>query len=183
MKILISSPLNSKDQSYKKFVEKFSLLKKSGHNLNDTATEKISAKSQEKIEKLIKETDILVVECSLSDFKSGFEIARALDEKKIVILFSLEKIDSSSITNQFSGNKSVVSVVYTAKNLEAKILESLKVATSKLDSKFILILPAEMERYLDWSSQHKRMHKAQIVRGAIEQLIKKDRDYKEFRGE
>jgi hypothetical protein len=56
----------------------------------------------------------------------------------------------------------------------------MKEASSRLDSKFILIISPEMDRYLNWASKVKRTHKAQVVRAALEVMIKKDKEYKDY---
>ena len=40
-----------------------------------------------------------------------------------------------------------------------------------------------MDRYLNWASKTKRTHKAQVVRSAVEQMIKKDKEYREYNEE
>lgn len=183
MKILISAPANVKSPLYAKLVEKTLLLKKVGHNVYDTGIEKSSPKALAKIEKFLKETDLLIVSADVADIKTGYEIARALDEKKIVAILASDKASNVSLAQSLVGNKNVITASFTQKNLDDVLKSILKDAASKLDSKFILILPAEMERYLNWTAQNKRLHKAQIVRGAIELLMKKDKEYRSFMGE
>src|SRR5690348_2172248 len=60
------------------------------------------------------------------------------------------------------------------------IAHALKEIESQLDSKFILVISPEINRYLEWASTEKRMHKAQIVRGAVEELSYKDKRYQQF---
>jgi len=45
--------------------------------------------------------------------------------------------------------------------------------------KFILIITPEIDRYLEWSSIERRMHKSQVVRAAIEKVIKRDGEYQD----
>jgi len=61
-----------------------------------------------------------------------------------------------------------------------EITDKKEIETNKIDSKFILIISPEIERYLQWASKTKRMHKAQIVRLALEASIKKDKEYMNF---
>ncbi|KXK09749.1 MAG: hypothetical protein UZ20_WS6002000317 [candidate division WS6 bacterium OLB21] len=51
---------------------------------------------------------------------------------------------------------------------------------SMLDTKFILIISPEIERYLEWVSDNRRMHKAQVVRRAVEDTMEKDKEYKDY---
>ena len=148
-------------------------LKRIGHNV--TVSDKIS----EKNDKLIKDCDLLIAEVSELNYKQGFEIARALDEKKVVI--ALEDNDSNN-SKDLPKNKSLIVKKYSSKDLVQVLEKAIKEAESKLDSKFILIISPEIDRYLEWAGQNKRMHKAQIVRNAVEQMIKKDKEYKDYLG-
>ncbi len=183
MKIYVSLPLNYNTNDFKSFTNAVSVLKRLGHNVVDSS--EIKSKDATKLfnssEKAIKDTDVVIAEVSKSDSKVGYEIARAFSEKKIVI--ALESDKGKSETNPIiHGNKSrsLVYKKYSDKNAEDVVQKALKEAASKLDSKFILIISPEIDRYLDWASQNKRMHKAQIVRNALETIIKKDKDYRNY---
>ncbi|MBL8015571.1 MAG: hypothetical protein JNK26_05295, partial [Candidatus Doudnabacteria bacterium] len=62
-----------------------------------------------------------------------------------------------------------------------EIDQFLKEARDMIDTKFILIISPEIDKYLQWSSEERRMHKAQIVRNAVEDTMNKDKEYKQFR--
>src|SRR5438270_801954 len=65
---------------------------------------------------------------------------------------------------------------YSEKNLEEIIKQFLNDAKKLLDSKFILIIPPEIEQYLSWGSNKKGIRKAEIVRQAVEEFMAKDED-------
>ncbi len=185
MKIVVSLPIDEPEK-LGSFLEGVSHLKKLGHNVYETYdTNKKNAvndiiKNFNKTDKAIKDSDILIAEITNADSKVGYEIARALDEKKVVIAFEDEK--SKNIYPNIHGNKSrtLIRKKYTSNDIIDVINKALKEAASKLDSKFILIISPEIDRYLEWSAQTKRMHKAQIVRNAVEQQMKKDKEYKTY---
>jgi nucleoside 2-deoxyribosyltransferase len=186
MKIYVSLPLDFEEEDMKAFVDGVNHLKKLGHNVVDTTGH--NAKSKENAEKLfshsdksLKDTDIVIAEVSKSDSKVGYEIAKAFNEKKFVI--ALENEEATEQVNPIvHGNKSknLMHTKYHKKNITTVIENTVKEAAKRLDSKFILIISPEIDRYLDWSSTTKRMHKAQIVRNALEQMMKKDKDYKNY---
>lgn len=186
MKIYVSLPLNFDEKELKSFLEGVAHLKKLGHNVLEHTSGKVENKDHAarlftNSEKAIKDTDIVIAEVSNSDSKVGFEIARAFNEKKFVI--ALENVEKAEKVNPIiHGNKtkSLIHKKYSSTDIIAVIESSLKEAASKLDSKFILIISPEIDRYLDWASQTKRMHKAQIVRNALEQTMKKDREYRTY---
>jgi hypothetical protein len=189
MKILVTLPQNHKPKDLESFFEAAKSLKKAGHNVFEISS-KISAKGQKDIEKsfsqtdkLIKDADILLTEVTAMDGKVGYEIARAIDEKKVVI--ALESDKSKELNPIIHGNntRQLVFKKYNSKNAATILEQALREAEDKLDSKFILIIPPEMDRYLNWASKSKRTHKAQLVRSAVEQMMKKDREYKEYNEE
>jgi nucleoside 2-deoxyribosyltransferase len=186
MKIYVSLPLDFEEKDMKAFMEGVSHLKKLGHNVVDTTGH--NAKSKENAEKLfshsdksLKDTDIVIAEVSKSDSKVGYEIAKAFNEKKFVIALENENaVDKVNPIVHGNTSKNLMHTKYHKDNITAIIEESVKEAAKRLDSKFILIISPEIDRYLDWSSTTKRMHKAQIVRNALEQMMKKDKDYKNY---
>jgi hypothetical protein len=186
MKIVISTPLNASVTQLKAFNEGITHLKRLGHNVVESSANKKAeeaSKSFSKIDKAIKDTDILIAEVSYADSKVGYEIARALDEKKVVIALKDNKSKENIYPPLSDGNIStLVYKSYSANDIVSIMESALKEAEGKLDSKFILIISPEIGRYLDWAAQTKRMHKAQIVRNAVEAIIKKDREYKNYIG-
>lgn len=129
------------------------------------------------IEKTIKNCDLFISEVTEPDTLSGFYIARALSENKVCIIFSHETTKQKSISTILK-HKNLLSIQYSAKNFSTTIDNALSQAVKKMDSKFILIISQDIERYLNWCTKSKRMHKAQVVRNAIEGVMKKDEQFK-----
>lgn len=187
MKILILNNQSVKDKEISTFVKGVEHLRKLGHNIKKDSdlVKNVNAvdglkKLQSKLEKSIREADIIITEVTNPDAKVGFDIAKALSEKKIVV--ALQKENNKNQFAAIHGNKqrSLLLKVYNEKNVEEVIEKAVEEAKGKLDTKFILIISPEIDRYLDWSSQTKRMHKAQIVRNAVEKEMGKDKEYKTF---
>jgi hypothetical protein len=186
MKIYISLPIDFDKKDYKNFNQGIVHLKKMGHNVLDfsdynVTTKENVAKLFTQYEKSLKDTEIVVAEVSNPDSKVGYEIAKAFSEKKFVI--ALEKDSTKIKINPIvhgNSSKNMIYSKYNEKNIGEVIEKTVKEATKRLDSKFILIISPEIDRYLDWSSSTKRMHKAQVVRNALDQMMKKDRDYKNY---
>ncbi len=181
MKVLVINSPTISDKTLKVFNEGIKELKKQGHNVNEV---KIDSKSLTKtfaaLDKNIKDTDILVAEISDSDANIGYQIARALEEKKVVITMEDDKSPNKFAVIHGNNSKQLVHYTYNSKNIVDTVNEAMKEAISRLDSKFILIISPEMDRYLNWASKVKRTHKAQLVRTALEAMIKKDKDYKDY---
>jgi hypothetical protein len=193
MKILVTLPDSYKESEIKNLINAIEHLRKLGHNvfsdydlrkkwLGEKKSDEAHAKYFNEVEKLIKDTDILLTDVTLADLKIGYEIARALDEKKIVIALENEgdTTKKHSKYTQLKNQRTLILKSYKDSNLAEVIDKTLNEAKSKMDTKFILIISPEIDRYLDWAGQTKRMHKAQIVRNAIESTMNKDREYKNY---
>ncbi len=190
MKIFVIYKNNYKDSDYKTFSKAIDNLKRLGHNIKSdlelrSGLKKDDPKSVEKyqgkVEKAMRDTDIVIADISDPDTKVGFDIASALSEKKIVVaLQEGTKKMSDILPIEGTRTKQLITKNYTDKNIVEVVNDAIEEAKDRLDTKFILIISPEIDRYLDWASNTKRMHKAQIVRNSIESAIKKDREYKNF---
>jgi hypothetical protein len=132
-------------------------------------------------EKAIREADMILVDVTFPGRRTGYEIARALGERKTVIGIYNESSDAIKVASLL-GNKSknFIFKSYNDKNIISVVDEAIRIAKDQMDTKFILIISPEIDKYLEWASAEKRMHKAQIVRDAIEVMMAKDKNYKEF---
>ena len=165
-------------------------LKKEGHNI-DIGWRKVSReediknyhKTYKRNIKAIKKCDFMIVETSNPVGSVGFLIATALEHKKPVLaIYSKDYAKDISTTLKAKSNETKLLRYkeYSLKNLSRLITDYTKTVKRLLDTKFILIIPPEIDRYLEWASKEKRMHKAQLVREAIEKMMKRDKDWKEY---
>ncbi|MCA9381403.1 hypothetical protein KC678_04000 [Candidatus Dojkabacteria bacterium] len=190
MKIFVLYNNDYSEKDYASFSKGIDNLKRLGHNVKSDldfrssvkkGDEKSFIKYQTKVEKAMRDTDIVVVDVTNADAKVGFDIAYAISEKKIVLAMyegDTTKIDTLPLQGSKARNLNLIS--YTDSSIVETLKDAVDEAKGKLDTKFILIISPEIDRYLDWASATKRMHKAQIVRNSIESVIKKDREYKNF---
>lgn len=176
MKIFITKPENTNEKQLATFLHGVDHLRKQGHNIV-LDKDMYGPNYFKKAERTLKDTDIVIVEVTNADVKVGYEIARALNEKKIVI--GMYDENKKSALAEYK-SKSLLQFSYNKNNVSEVIDTAITKAKGKLDTKFILIISSEIDRYLEWASQEKRMHKAQIVRDAVESVINKDKDYKKY---
>lgn len=154
---------------------------KSHYHSTALEDEKNIKESYDKYMKCIKNNEVIVAEVSHLSSGLGFFISAALSNNQPVLaLFNINSNEKPSKTLKGSTDKLMSFVEYDSKNLDKIIRSYFTKIKSKLDSKFILIISAEIDRYLQWSSHEYRMHKAQIVREAIEKVMRKDREYKKY---
>lgn len=189
MKIYVSVPLKGREELID-FEKATTHLKSKGHKIinvyedeNFPMTEDVNyhIKKFKESEKAIREADVVIVESTYPGRRQGFEIARALDERKVVLAMYREEVGKAP-TSPFLGNtsKNFLYRGYKRDNITQILEESLKIARDQVDTKFILIISPEIDKYLEWASTERRMHKAQLVRNAVEDMMNKDKEYKEF---
>jgi len=134
-------------------------------------------------EKSIKECEIFIADITDGSSDVGFEIALALAEKKPVLALrhktDMRTVSYGSIASE--AHKDIKYVEYeTVEDITKIVDEFLEEAKNKIDTKFILIIPSEIDKYLSWASDYRRMHKAQVVRDALDGVMKKDKDWREY---
>lgn len=131
--------------------------------------------------KIIVGSDIVVAEVSMSDSGVGYEISFALHNRKPVLaLYNEKSIEPTAPPIMAGKNKLLTFIKYKEEEIPQIIKKYLKQVKQKLDTKFILIVSPEINQYLEWASDYKRMHKAQIVRFAVEKEMDDDKEYKRF---
>lgn len=128
----------------------------------------------------IKQCDVVIVEISTKSSGLGYQIAVALNERKpILAVYNGSARDHSSLALKSNPSK-LLELRNYEDNLNEIAEEFLQRAKEKIDTKFILIISPEIDKYLGWVAEERRMHKAQIVRNAVEEAMNKDKDYKQF---
>jgi hypothetical protein len=132
--------------------------------------------------KKIRSSDAVIADTSTSSSSVGYELAIAQTERKpILVLHDSKNIEY--LADVVSGNTSKLLSIKTLSSTDniGRIIDDFLVeAKSLIDTKFILIISPGIDKYLEWASSERRMHKAQIVRNAIEDMMEKDKDYKQF---
>jgi nucleoside 2-deoxyribosyltransferase len=134
------------------------------------------------ISKAIKSSDFVIAELSSSSAAVGFEIAFALSEKKPVLVL-YDETKQKSLATPFRGNKSKylkIKRYRNEKDLENAIKFFINDVSTLIDTKFILIIPPVIDRYLEWNVREKGNSKAEVTREAIERMMKTDERYQEY---
>lgn len=134
-------------------------------------------------EKALRDADVFIADMTKSSAGLGFQIALATSEKKPTLV--LRHVEDTKPTSQNSITSGAHrNITYTDYKNTEEITKSvdlfLEDAKQKIDTKFILIIPPEIDKYLNWASDFRRLHKAQVVRQAIEKEMSKDKDWKSY---
>jgi len=144
-------------------------------------TDKEIQESYKIITKSMKSADVFIADITLPDVGVGLEIAQAMEERKPTLVLRYRKEKETPIANIKANKSKLMSYKeYDEDNLEDIIKSFLDESKDKLDTKFILIISPDIDKYLKWASEEYRQHKAQIVRDAIEDKLSKDKDYKAY---
>jgi len=165
-----------------------SIIEKTGHPIDKTQMDKSYDYEMQHIEdafksnyNAIKKSDVVIVEASELSNGIGFLIATALNEKKPVLALNNKEINTlPQLTLQSAKNKLFTYKDYTKATIDKILTGFFSEVKSILDTKFILIISPEIDRYLQWTSESRRMHKAQVVRQALDEIMEKDKEYKAF---
>lgn len=138
--------------------------------------------------RMIRNADIVVSESSYISNDIGYDTSLALNEKKPVLVFfnmTENKDDPRHIKNVpigIKGNKSRYLMLkeYDAGNFERSMNLALTNAKELVDTKFILIIPPEIDRYLEWNAKERGLAKAEVTRDSIEKAMKTDDKYQAY---
>lgn len=193
MKIYFSATITDDEQYKSSYKQILNILKQGKHDIYEYGsdqldTSKILSQSDDEIlkiyrelDKFLKQADVYIADISLPSVAIGYEISQAIVMRKPVLALINEKSSFQPLAT-IKGNKSRYLELekYNVDTLPKILKDFMKKSKKKLDSKFILIVSPEIDSYLTWSSQENRIHKAQIVRDAIEKVMNKDTEYKKF---
>lgn len=134
-----------------------------------------------RVQDWIKSADFLIAEITTPSNGVGHEIFLALNEKKPVLaLYAYGLAEQRDVTVRGNPSKYLTTKSYTKESLSKILKEYCEEVQDKLDSKFILTLNPELDKFLTWLAEDERTSKAQIVRGALSNKRNKDKRYKEY---
>src|SRR3990172_4162625 len=144
-------------------------------------TEQDIVTAVQKMEKQLKDADVVVTENTYSKAGIGFDIATALNLKKpVLVLYQKKESERGPHPINKLKYKLLSYKNYHQADVEQVIKTFLQNAKQQIDTKFILIISPQIEKYLEWTGDTRRRHKAQIVRQAVEDMIDKDKEYKNY---
>lgn len=132
--------------------------------------------------KRIREADVVISDSTVPSSGIGYEIAMAQNEKKPILTLHNKSAENSR-AQVLSGNQDRLfefAEYSTVDEAMSEIRSFLEDAKQKMDTKFILIISPEIDNYLNWAAEERRLHKAQIVRNAVEEIMKTDKEYQAY---
>lgn len=142
--------------------------------LNQSQKERV--RDHNKLQTMMKKADLVVTEVSYPSTSVGYEIARALEWNKSLLVLHLEGTDSPTILRGRVSDKFILET-YTLYNLESVVKASLDYFQKIGDTRFTLLLPEKIMRYLDWISNHRNKPRSVFIREALLEKLSNDQAF------
>jgi hypothetical protein len=138
--------------------------------------------------KKVKSADLMIAEVSYVSIDVGHDILLAIQEKKpVIVLYNMtdDIQNPRHITNVplgLQGNRSKYILLreYNSRTLDNVLRLALEDAKELLGTKFNLILPPELDRFLEWTSKNTGIPKSETTRHAIQELMEKNDAYMNY---
>lgn len=193
MRIYFSATITDNDDLRDVYNETIKHLSEHGHKVFEYGSHKLSPQDiltqddtmmssvYKELDKFMRSADVYIADISLPSVGIGYEISQAISLKKPVLALIHDNSEFQPLAT-IKGNQSkyLTHRAYNKGNLGEIITTFIDEAKRKLDTKFILILPPELEHYLKWSAKTNKLHKAEVLRGALSEKINKDKNYQEY---
>lgn len=140
------------------------------------ATDKEKVEYYKKVLRWISKADLVVAEVSFpSTLNVGHEISLALEKGKPVL--ALYAHDKASPFFQGIRNDKFIYTEYSFSNLNSVLQHSLQTVEEMADTRFNFYISPEINRYLDWVSQTKKLPRAVFLRSLLEKSMRNEKDY------
>ena len=134
-----------------------------------------ATKHYQRTMRYVKEAEVVIVEVSTHSMSLGFIVNEALGQGKQVIALYLPDHNPFFFANII--NEKLQVIEYTIDNLEDKLTRALHKVQETMDTRFNFFIPADINRYLDWISQSRKLPRAVFIRNLLEKEMKHDKDY------
>lgn len=133
-------------------------------------------RDHKKLQRAAKKADLVIAEASYPSTSAGYEIARALDwEKPVLVLYSEEAACPTVLKGRMSDKFLLES--YNQENLKEVIKGALDYFKTVGDVRFTFLLPSPITQYLDWVAEHKKIPRSVLIRETLLEKMKNDKEY------
>jgi hypothetical protein len=193
MKIYFSATITNNEKLRENYLKIIDIIRKEGHFvvengsisldsfLKSQSTENDTQSVYKRFDKFLRNAEVFITDISEPSVNSGYEISEALTQRKPVLVLRNQKSDLQ-ILPLILGNKSpyLKYKTYEERNLQTILKKFLDSAEDKIDTKFILIIPPPIDRYLEWNARERSVPKAEVTREAIDRAMNNDKTYQTF---
>lgn len=135
------------------------------------------------VENSIVKSDAIIIELTRKSDGIGMILGMAYSKNKpTLILYNKKKrnipFSSVALTSTFSKKTKVED--YTAKSLNSILIDFVKQVKQSQDSNFLVSLPSELGKYLNWLVYDEGVTKRDVIRKLLEQKMDSDKKYTDF---
>lgn len=126
------------------------------------------AKGMKDLKTVMSTCNAFVFDASQDVGEYGYVLGMALNQKSKVLLIK-DKVGKPR-------GELIEEVVYKEETVKGDIERFL--GSVEISKPFLFIIPTELKKYVEWASAFRHMHMSEIVRGAIEAQMDRDKDWK-----
>jgi uncharacterized protein (DUF302 family) len=193
MKIYFSATITSNDKLREIYKRVKEVLTKEGHSVFDYGSDNLEPSqlaqrsdteiqsTYKQLDKYLKNAEVYIADISEPSVGIGYEISQALMLRKPCLVLKYQKAGFQPLATIQGNNSAYMKYkTYDERTLESIIKKFIGNSKDKIDTKFILIIPPEIDRYLEWNVREKGVTKAEITREAIEMVMRQDQRYQEY---
>lgn len=132
-------------------------------------------KLYERTIKLIKKSDLVVLEVSVPSLSMGYVLHKSLELGKPVIV--LYQPGNPPYFAQGIENDKLQVIEYSDKDLESTLKDAIDYAVGMSDVRFNFFISPAIGNYLDWISKEKKIPRSVYLRGLIEKDMEENDEY------
>jgi len=167
-------------------------IKSLGHSLTRNQLEKALGKAKKKKEEIlpliqpeiisaILASDIVVLDATIRSSEIGFELAYALEKEKPVLFLAQESQEKiNKLFSETEESPLLTAKGYNKENLKNIVTDYFSNNGSIRKVRFNLVMDKKQDNYIEWASFTKNKSKTEVIKNAIEHLMKSDDHYKKY---
>lgn len=144
----------------------------------DSMTQEEDSKFHKSIVKNIKNSDIIVSECSHQSLSVGYLLSMATDMGRPVIIFYSKDADKPNLFPSLTNSAKFFLVKYSSTDeLKDLVNEYVDYAKEQVDVRFNFFISPAIANYLDWISKVKKIPRSVYLRALIEREMEENKEY------
>lgn len=146
----------------------------------DKFSDEEHVKFHKKILNNIKQSDIVIAQCTQQSLSVGYLISYALELNKPTLIFYHESSTRPNLFPTLNFSDLLLMAKYkTNEELAALLKEYIEYASEKMDVRFNFFISPSIGNYLDWISKEKKIPRSVYLRTLIEKDMIENQEYNE----
>lgn len=178
----------SRDKDLLKQIEE--ILKKNnckvlGNNSNKFSPEKLIKRTEREIREQyrrisanIRKSNAFIALITEQSAEIGKEISEAVQEKIPTLILFSEKTKNLQLPKK--ERKLIRYKIVTGKNIEIEIEKFLQEISKNISPRFTLVIPSNIDKYINWLAKEKGVSKASLLRDAVNEIKENSGQYQKY---